>query len=95
MAGENGYTPIQLKMLKVLQDGHPHTAKELHDCCGPSNRIMVKLHIGRMRKRLPIDYDVAYLRRRIEGTDVTYYVLLRYPTEPLPLLAARVYPKPG
>ncbi len=96
MAGsENGYTRIQLKMIEVLKDGQAHTQKELHGCCGPSQIDMVSFHIARLRRRLPNEYDIAYLRRRIEGTDVTYYVLLRYPIEPHPVLAARVYPKPG
>lgn len=94
MAGENGYTPIQLKMLNVLQDGKPHTQKELHDCCGPSRIKMVQFHISRLRKRLPNEYDLAYLRRRIDGVDVTYYLLVRYPAEAHPILAARAYPKP-
>ena len=94
MAGENGYTPIQLKMLKVLEDGKPHTQKELHDCCGPSRINMVQYHISKLRHRLPMDYDLAYLRRRVEEKDVTYYVLVRYPIEPHPVLAPRAYPKP-
>lgn len=95
MAGENGYTPIQLKMLKVLEDGKPHTQKELHDCCGPSRINMVKFHLSKLRKRLPNDYDIAYLPRSAETGDnriVTYYVLLRHPVEPYPILAPRVYP---
>ncbi len=88
MAGSNGYSPIQSKMLSVLVDGKPHTVEQLHACCGPSLPIQVKFHIRRLRKRLPNEYDIAYLRRE----EVTYYVLLRYPAEPHPLLAPRVYP---
>lgn len=52
MSSENGFTPIQTKMMAVLGDGLPHSKDELHECCGPSSIGIVKFHIYGIRKKL-------------------------------------------
>jgi len=50
---------IRSEMLKILSDGLPHTSKELHGCCGPSCRAVVRVHMVHIRKKL-----------RLKGEDV-------------------------
>ena len=61
MAARNGFTPTELKMLKVLRDGEPHRRQELVDCLPddlghPHN---IRRHLTSIRKQLrPRGMDV-------------------------------------
>jgi len=58
---------IRAAMLEILSDGLPHTKKELHAVCGPSNLENVEVHITIIRKLLsPFGMDVIceYAKRK-------------------------------
>lgn len=67
MTEDNGYTPTQRAILRVLSDGEPHLKEDLlsampDDLCSVEN---LRNHISGLRKRLPPDqYVVCVLRYR-------------------------------
>lgn len=57
MAGSNGWTPTELRILKVLSDGKGHPKEELHKCLEDDLAQLhcVAAHICFMRRKLPKD----------------------------------------
>jgi hypothetical protein len=49
-------TPTQRKLLRLLADGQPHTARELHACLPDDLGLVtnVRPHLSRIRKRLRV-----------------------------------------
>ncbi len=54
MGTNNGFTPVQIKMMAVLADGRPHPIAELHACLadelGPMDNVYA--HITGIRKKI-------------------------------------------
>ncbi len=56
------FTPIQTRMLAVLQDGRPHKKSELWECIGDSvaSYSTIKVHICFIRRKLrPLGQDIV------------------------------------
>lgn len=67
---------VQRKMLRLLQDGKPHTVKELHDCLYDRLGLQrnIHTHLGHIRKLLRLHgQDVVHTVR--DG--VRYYYITR------------------
>ena len=81
MSDDNGFTPTQRRMMKVLGDGLPHTRHELRDCFNDDRAAdnNTRVHLTALRKKLrPQGKDilVEYVRsslhyRLIQRLDFT------------------------
>ena len=63
MAGNNGFTPTQRKILDVLSDGQGHSTEELRKCLWDelTDVSTVRVHLTQMRAKLrPIGQDILY-----------------------------------
>ena len=61
MANNNGFTPVQSAILKVLSDGMAHRKQELHGCLMDElgSLTTVRVHLCHIRKKLrPIGEDI-------------------------------------
>lgn len=45
-------TPTQLKLLRLLSDGRPHTPEELQSLCPDDMTGSVRMHVSNLRKFL-------------------------------------------
>lgn len=55
------YTPTEKKILKVLEDGYPHTRKEIHACLWDEMGALsnIRVRICYLRKKLrPQGFDI-------------------------------------
>jgi len=79
-----GYTPVELRLLKILSDGERHDIRELlqylnDDLANPSN---VRFHVCKLRKKLT-KARCSILCERDNGTAyyrlVAYYISTKFP----------------
>lgn len=77
--GLNGYTPVERKLLDLLEDEAPHTKEELWDCLGGNDgkeTSTLTVHITNLRKKLRTHgHDVTC--QHATATHPTQYILVR------------------
>lgn len=77
------YTPTEKRLIKILEDGRPHPITQLAEVLQSAEKPdVLRVHIHKLIKKLPVGYDIAQVRRM----SVSQYVLIKYPPKGLPIL---------
>lgn len=80
---EPAWTPIQKKMIDILNDGERHSLQELHACCGPSTPSTTTDHLVIIRKKLqPLGQTIIaeYSRRQCFYRRIIFFKNTRDPS---------------
>lgn len=68
---DNGFTPTQQAILKVLSDGEPHSKEDLRLALGDEMASMktVRVHLSHIRKKLP---EKEFILCVVRGYNISY-----------------------
>ena len=78
MAGSNGFTPTQQRILAVLADGAYHPVYQLQDCLADelAGLSAVQFHVSTIRKKLRPKGEDIYCEMRGSGAYYRYVRVL-------------------